>query len=303
MQILLPSIVGNLVDNFPELNVSVYPGQIPETSQLADTTFFAPSYQPGIDTVSLLASMPKLEVIQILTAGVDRIRNHVPPGVTLCNARGVHDASTAELAIALTLASLRGLATFARAQRERRWQPQEFPSLADRRVLLVGYGSIGAAIERRLAPFEVAVTRVAKTPRFDPPVHSLDELPRLLPLAEVVILIVPLTAETTSLMDADHLRLLPDGATLVNVARGPVIDTNALVTELQSGRINAALDVVNPEPLPADHPLWTLENCLLTPHVGGASTALYPRVQALVARNIHQYSHGLPLINVITGEY
>jgi phosphoglycerate dehydrogenase-like enzyme len=168
-------------------------------------------------------------------------------------------------------------------------------------VLLVGYGAIGEAIEARLRPFEVEVVRVARRGRDG--VHPIAELPRLLPDADVVILIVPLTAETRGLVDADFLARMKDGALLVNVARGPVVDTDALLAELTSGRLSAAVDVTDPEPLPADHPLWDAPNLLVSPHVGGASSAMWPRAHRLVRDQLHRFADGEPLANVMEGEY
>ncbi len=182
----------------------------------------------------------------------------------LCNARGVHEASTAELALALTLASLRGIPGFVRAQQQERWQGDFHPALADRSVLIVGYGAIGSAIEDRLTPFELTrVARVARSARTTArgPVHQLAELPALLPEADVVILSTPLNETTRHLVDAEFLARMKDGALLVNVARGPVVDTKALLAELESGRITAALDVTDPEPLPQGHPLWHAPGC------------------------------------------
>jgi phosphoglycerate dehydrogenase-like enzyme len=213
----------------------------------------------------------------------------------------VHDTSTAELALALALASGRHLDEFARLQTTGTWQPRFGTALADRRVLILGYGHIGAAIEARLAGFEVAsVTRVARRARTGPPqVHPIEDLPALLPEADVVFVIAPHTPETEGLVGAAELAALPDGALLVNVARGKLVDTDALVAETGSGRLHAALDVTEPEPLPADHPLWRVPQVLVSPHVGGASTAFWPRADRLVAAQLRRFAAGEPLENVI----
>jgi phosphoglycerate dehydrogenase-like enzyme len=226
----------------------------------------------------------------------------VPDGVTLCNAAGVHDASTAELAVALILASGRHLDDFARMQPAGRWEPIHGLALADLRVLIVGYGNIGSAIERRLSGFEVAsITRVARRARSgDAPVHAIDNLDTLLPDADVVILIAPHTEETEGLFSADRLALLPDGALLVNVARGPLVDTGALLAETASGRLRAALDVTDPEPLPSDHPLWRTPGVLIVPHVGGASSAFFPRADRLIAAQLRRFASGEELENIVT---
>ncbi|MFI9719467.1 2-hydroxyacid dehydrogenase [Streptomyces sp. NPDC052396] len=252
-----------------------------------------------------LPEMRGVRVVQALTAGVDHLLAALPllpPGALLCNARGLHDASTAELALALTLASLRDIPGFSRAQQAGEWRPGFQPALADKSVLIVGYGSIGSAIEDRLAPFECArVARVARSPRTTSrgPVHPVTDLPRLLPEADVVILVAPLTEQTRGLMGAGNLARMKDGALLVNVARGPVVDTEALLAELRTGRLRAALDVTDPEPLPADHPLWTAPGVLITPHVGGASSAFTPRARALLRGQLARFVLDEPLLNVV----
>ncbi|MFF7332631.1 NAD(P)-dependent oxidoreductase [Streptomyces sp. NPDC008150] len=252
-----------------------------------------------------LARLRNVEVVQTLTAGIDDVLpavSSLPPGVRLCNARGVHEASTAELALTLTLASLRGVPGFVRQQQRQHWQGDFHPALADRRVLIVGYGSIGAAIEDRLVPFEVAgVDRVARSARTTErgPVHPVAQLPALLPEADVVILSTPLSDATRHLVDAEFLARMKDGALLVNVARGAVVDTEALVAELATGRITAAVDVTDPEPLPAGHPLWSAPGVLISPHVGGPTSAFLPRAKRLLADQLNRYTRGEPLRNVI----
>ncbi len=270
---------------------------------MAKTTFFVPDYMSGRAGVANLAKMPALEVVQILSAGVDNVRDAIPNGVTLCNAKGVHDAATAEMAVTLTLASLRGLGRFRDLQREARWDNQSFSSLADRNVLVIGYGSIGAAIEQRLNGFEAQITRVARVGRVTPVVYGFDELDELIPKADIIILIVPLTQQTKGMVNEHFLERMHDGALLVNVARGAVVDTQALIRTLATGRIAAALDVTDPEPLPSTSPLWQMENCLITPHVGGDTDAFHRRAEQLLTRNIDRYTKGLPLLNVINGEY
>jgi len=221
--------------------------------------------------------------------------------VTLCNAAGLHDTSTAELAIALALASGRHLDDFARNQTAGAWRFEWGRALADQRVLIIGYGHIGQAIERRLDGFEVAsVTRVARHARTGPPeVRPIDELHRLLPQADVTFLIAPHTPQTEGMIGAAELALLPDGALLVNVARGKLVDTDALVAALETGRIRAALDVTDPEPLPPDHPLWRQPGALISPHVGGASSAFFPRADRLIAAQLNRFTAGQPLENVV----
>ncbi|MGW1693673.1 2-hydroxyacid dehydrogenase [Streptomyces sp. NPDC002399] len=272
----------------------------------ADCAFYVVPYMKGSEiAVRPLADMTRVRVVQTLTAGIDHVEpglGLLPAGVRLCNAKGVHEASTAELALALILASLRGFPGFVHGQAKEEWRAGFYPALADKSVLIVGYGSIGAAIEDRLAPFECArVARVARSARATArgPVHALDDLPALLPEADVVVLSTPLNPSTQGLVGAEFLAAMPGGALLVNVARGGVVDTGALLLELGSGRLRAALDVTDPEPLPAGHPLWHAPNVLITPHVGGSSSAFLPRAKRLVAGQLNRFASGEPVRNVV----
>lgn len=244
-----------------------------------------------------LAEVPNLRYVLLPSAGFEHALPLIPSGVTLCNGRGVHSTGTAELALALMLASQRGLADAIDAQHEGRWFAPELPSLADRRVLVVGAGSLAQAILERLRPFEVEITQVARTARDG--VHGIGELPALLADADVVVLAVPYTEQTHHLLNATTLAALPDGALVVNVARGRVVDTVALLAELQSGRLRAALDVTDPEPLPRDHPLWHAPGTIITAHQGGNSDATYPRVAALLRRQLAHLLAGEPPENVV----
>jgi phosphoglycerate dehydrogenase-like enzyme len=282
------------------------PGDVPDgvvidtwpSERLAEIEFYVPDYVFAVEPYAAMAQMPALMVVQLLTAGIEHAEPYVPPGVTLCNARGVHDTSTAELAVALTLAAITGLGDYARAQLTGEWRHGFRDALADRTVLIVGYGAIGAAVERRLVGFEVTVVRVARSAR--PGVSPFTELPALLPQADVVILTLPLTSETRGMVGKDFLAALPDRSVLVNVARGPIVDTEALVAEVRAGRLRAALDVTDPEPLPAAHPLWRAPGVLISPHVGGASSAFLPRARRLIRDQLRRYAAGEPLANVIS---
>jgi phosphoglycerate dehydrogenase-like enzyme len=269
---------------------------------LDEVEFYVPSYMGGGDVFDVIRDMPALKVVQLQTAGYEHAQSRLADGVTLCNARGVHDASTAELAVGLILASYRNLPRAVRDQERQVW-PGSYDevddSLADRTVLILGYGAIGEALERRLTGFECDVIRVARRAREG--VHSTSELPELLPRADVVVLLTPATPETKRMVDAKFLASMKDGALLVNVARGVVVDTDALLTELGTRRIRAALDVTDPEPLPTGHPLWSAPNVLINPHRGGASTAFAPRVARLVRAQLERYASGEPLINVVAG--
>lgn len=285
----------------PGLVADVYDGDGRPPDGIDEVELYVLPYMAGIAPARLMASMPSLKVAQTLTAGVDDIRPLVPQGATLCNARGVHDASTAELAVTLVLASLRGIPEFVRSAQRGEWDGRRRDSLADRTVLIVGYGSVGQAVERRLAGFECDVRRVARHARDG--VEPFEALPALLPDADVVILLVPMTDETRGLADAGFLARMRDGALLVNVSRGPVVDTGALLAEVTSGRLRAALDVTDPEPLPPDHPLWACPNVLVSPHVGGNSTAFLPRARRMVAEQLRRYAADEPLLNVVGPSY
>ncbi|MET9957217.1 2-hydroxyacid dehydrogenase [Streptomyces sp. NPDC006339] len=272
----------------------------------ARCAFYVVPYMKGEEIACRpLAAMTSVRAVQTLSAGIDHVTpglGSLRPGVRLCNARGVHEASTAELTLALILASLRGIPGFVRGQDAEEWRAGFYPALADKSVLIVGYGSIGAAIEDRLVPFECArVVRVARSARATErgPVHALSELPALLPEADVVVLSTPLTAETRHLADAGFLARMRDGALLVNVARGPVVDTAALLKEVEGGRITAALDVTDPEPLPAGHPLWHAPGVLVSPHVGGSTSAFMPRAKRLLAAQLNRFAAGEELANVV----
>jgi phosphoglycerate dehydrogenase-like enzyme len=295
-----PAIAG-LVAELPGVTVQVYEGGDEHPADVEAVEFYVPPFPPTPQSADIVAKMTGLRVVQMLTAGVDAVRGVVPEGVTLCNARGAHNASTAEWVVGAIVACQRDFPAFAVAQRDRRWDWRFTDSLADKSVLIVGYGSIGASIESRLSGFEANVVRVARSARDG--VHSVSELPELLPLADIVILIVPSTDETTGMADAEFLAQMKDGALLVNAARGPVVDTAALLAELEAGRLRAALDVTDPEPLPEDHPLWVTPGAFITPHVGGSTPASAIRAAALVRDQLTRFAKGEQLHNVITGEY
>ncbi|WP_199819757.1 2-hydroxyacid dehydrogenase [Streptomyces sp. NRRL S-118] len=299
------------IDGLPDpadsgLTYRLWDGEPDFPADPADCVFYVVPYmKPTSVAVRPFAGMTSLRVVQTLTAGMDHVTpgiGSLRPGVVLCNAKGVHEASTAELTLALILASLRGIPGFVRGQEREEWRSGFYPALADKSVLIVGYGSIGAAIEDRLAPFECArVVRVARSARATErgPVHALAELPALLPHADVVVLSTPLTPDTRHLADAGFLSRMKDGALLVNVSRGPVVDTEALITEAGKGRITAALDVTDPEPLPAGHPLWHTPGVLISPHVGGSSSAFLPRARRLLAGQLSRFVRGEPMRNLV----
>jgi phosphoglycerate dehydrogenase-like enzyme len=252
---------------------------------------------------SAIERLDQLSVVQTLSAGVDWIVDAVPAGVTLCNASGVHDVPVSEWTLAAILAMQRELPAQLSWQQAATWHRPETDTddLEGSTVLILGYGSIGRAVEARLRPFGVEVTRVARTPREG--VFALADLPALLPQADIVVVLLPLTSETRGLVDSRFLARMRDSALLVNAARGAIVDTAALLTELQRGRLRAALDVTDPEPLPDGHPLWSAPGLLLTPHTAGSSRRHPLRAWRFVADQIGRYLRGGPLLNVVVNGY
>ncbi|MFC4060760.1 2-hydroxyacid dehydrogenase [Planomonospora corallina] len=302
MKIWVPSeAAADVLSDLPDVECVVYDGSGPVPEGVDKVEVWVPPLVSVAGIPDLLARMSSLRLLQTVTAGVEPYRPHLPDGVTLCNARGVHDAGTAEWAVGAMIAVLREFPGFVRAQERGEWAYRHTGVLADSTVLIVGYGSIGEALERRLAAFEVDVVRVARSAREG--VHGQDELPELLPRADVVVLLVPATPDTAGMADAAFLGAMKDGAVLVNAARGGVVDTGALVAELEKGRIRAALDVSDPEPLPPGHPLWSAPGVFLTPHVAGSTPASQRRTLRLLRSQLLRYLAGEPLKNVITGSY
>ncbi|WP_219501076.1 2-hydroxyacid dehydrogenase [Nonomuraea ceibae] len=293
--------VAEVLSDLPGVACSVYDGTGPEPDGIEDVEVWIPPLVTVPDVPGTLARMRSLRLVQTVTAGVDAYRPHLPEGAVLCNARGVHDAGTAEWAVGAMIAVLREFPGFTDAQRRGEWTYRHTGALADSTVLIVGYGSIGQALERRLDGFEVEVVRVARSAREG--VHGMAELPALLPGADVVVLLVPATPDTAGMADAAFLSRMKDGAVLVNAARGGVVDTDALLAELKSGRLRAALDVTAPEPLPAGHPLWSAPGVFITPHVAGSTPASDRRMLRLIRAQLTRYLAGEPLDNVITDAY
>ena len=242
--------------------------------------------------------MPNLRWVQLSSAGYEHIIDQLDESLGLCNAAGVHDAGTSELGVGLALAALRRIDTYAVDRTHRRFAPTYSDSLADKRILIVGYGHIGSAVERRLAGFEVAsVTRVARTARYDPEVHAVADLPKLVGDADVIFLCLPGSDQTRHIVDADLMSRMGDGTLIVNIGRGVLLDLDALLAE--NGRIRAAVDVTDPEPLPRDHPLWDADFVTWTPHVGGQCTAFEPRYDALIRRQLDRLVNDQPLLNIV----
>ena len=295
---LVPWADPQVGDAEARLRIDVYDGTTEPPDDLDDVAFYTLPYARE-DAARLIGRMPRLRVVQTLNAGYEELLELLPDDVTLCNGRGLHDASTAEHALALILAAQRDLPRWIREQDARRWVRDHTRSLADARVVIVGYGSIGAALDLRLRACEAEVVPVARRARPAKGVRGVAELPELLPDADVVVLIVPGGATSEGLIGERELALLPDDALVVNVGRGPVLDTRALVAETTTGRLRAALDVVDPEPLPADHPLWTCPGVVITPHVGGGSATFYPRAKRFVAEQLDRFARAAPLCNVV----
>jgi|GEM_PF-29198 len=342
------AIPDSLLTSFPPAAEMV---RLPSDIQPGDTTtyevdFWVPPFYRSV-AERVFAQLRGVKVVQSLMAGIDWLQ-WLPPGITLCDGRTIHNISTSEWVVAAVLAQMKRLPHYRDRQAQHYWdgqvawaggskdtakdgteksavrpKPPQFLVLGDdlhgKRVLIVGYGAIGEAIEHRLAPFGVEITRVARSARGPGyargsgsahgsgsarsattlPVHAVTELDALLPHADIAILILPMTPETRGLIDARRIALLPPGALLVNAARGPVVDTDALVAALEANKISAAVDVTNPEPLPPDHPLWRAPNCLITPHVAASTTGMLPRSFAFAATQVERYINGQPLENIV----
>jgi phosphoglycerate dehydrogenase-like enzyme len=266
-------------------------------TDMHDITFFVPPYMGGRKALLPILRMPNLQVVQLPYAGYESALEFARPGLTICNARGVHDDSTAELAVGLTIASLRGFPEFARHQFRGEWVRSFHKSLSDCRVGIVGFGSVGQRIKENLSGFAVEVIAFTRSGANDS--KKMSELDAELPHLDVVILAMPLNDESRGLFGAGKLALMKEGALLVNVARGPIVDTDALVAELNSGRILAALDVTDPEPLPDGHPLWKAKGLLISPHIGGDSTAFEPRFRKLLQEQLLRLAAGEMLANIV----
>ncbi len=260
--------------------------------------------EPALDAIQHLNGV---RVVQTLSAGVDRIVGRLPGDVTLCDASGVHDVGVAEWVVAAILAVLRRFPAFVEAQGRGRWLEEDDresvrgDELHGKRVLVLGFGSIGRAVADRLRPFGVEVVGVARRPRAG--VRSIDDLPGLLPTADIVVVLLPLTPETRGFVNADVIRRMKPNALLVNAGRGALVDTDALLEALRARRIRAALDVTDPEPLPDGHPLWSAPNVFITPHIAGDVSGERARAWALVAEQVRRVERGEPLRNVVEEGY
>ena len=299
MTFLLPSADGvadEVARRLPRAAIVRYEDN--DDSGLGEVEFYCMPYMGDDVSVALIARMPRLRVVQSLSSGVDNVLDYVPDRVTLCNGSGLHhEEGTAELAVSLILASLRQIPVFVRQQTRRSWHHLRTDSLEGKKVLLVGYGHIGRGIEQRLLPFGAQVTRASRTARDD--VAPLAQLPRLAAGADILVVCIALTPLTRGLISGEVLAALPDGALVVNVARGPLVDAAALRGHLTQGRLRAALDVTDIEPLPADRPEWTLPNVLITPHIGGDTFVFARRAPGFVADQAERHCAGRPLANIV----
>ena len=284
--------------NVPTSFKRLSPANTPiDGGDFSKVTFYVPWYMGGKPALELTKQMPNLRILQVPNAGYDDAIEYLRPGMTLCNGKSIHNDSTAELAVGLTIASLRGFPDFIRNQDKSDWVSGTFKSINDRKIGIVGFGSIGTTIAKMLAGFAVEVVGFTQSGRDN--TIAISDLDKHLPSLDVVILILPLTKESKHLFDARRLALMKDGALLVNVARGGVVATDALVKELNSGRITAALDVTDPEPLPKDHPLWKAKGVLISPHVGGNTTAFERRARSLIESQLNLLANNKTLNNII----
>jgi phosphoglycerate dehydrogenase-like enzyme len=280
----------------PGVELQLVPKDGPLPAEFFEAEFLVPPYRSR-RVLEALPKMSRLRVIQANSSGVEWLLPHVPAGVTVCNAKGTRDVVVSEWVVAAILAMTKDLAHWHRQQEAGAWEPALLNELSGSRVLIVGYGSIGRAVEGRLAPFDVSVERIASRAR--PGVHGVDRLAERLPLADVVILLLPSSPATDGIFDKAMLERMKPDALLVNAGRGTAVDTDALVDAVGKGRIRAALDVTDPEPLPADHPLWSLPGVLLTPHLAGDSEGAERRVYRLAGEQVERYMRGEPLVNVV----
>jgi phosphoglycerate dehydrogenase-like enzyme len=253
------------------------------------------------ECAKLLSSVPGIRHVLIHSAGVDQWIGRLPHNIALVNGRGAHGRATAEWAVTCLLAVRRGLPGFVADQQKRRWAPRLTPGLVGAHVLIIGAGDVGHHIKRRLQAFDAEVTMIGRVERAG--VRSVASLDELLPFADAVVLSLPLTPQSRRLVDAHFLAALPDGAVVVNAARGQIIDTVALLAELTAGRLYAALDVTDPDPLPPDHPLWNAPNVLLTPHIGGHTDGTEHRAWSVMRGQLNQIASGTVPSNLVTSDY
>jgi phosphoglycerate dehydrogenase-like enzyme len=302
LTVLVPHEQGvALLSEVPGVTAVPYDPEADLPAEAAQAKVLVPPFLATGEAVALTERLPELRLVQLLTAGAEAWVGKLPDGVALSDCRGAHGGATAEWVVSVLLAVYRHLPRFVHAQAEARWDYHQTEELDGKRVLIVGAGDVAENTVRRLAPFGVETTLVGRRARDG--VHGIDEVLDLLPDYDACVVIVPLTDDTRGLIDAAFLAAMPDGAVLVNGARGPVADTDALTAELTSGRLRAAVDVTEPEPLPADHPLWTAPGLLLTPHVGGSVPGGMRRAYGVAAEQIAAFARGEQPPNLVENGY
>jgi len=302
MDVLVPHAAGiAALADVPGVRAIRYRPEAPLPAEAEGAEVLVAPFNATDELVEALGRMRALRLVQLLTAGAETWIGRLPDGVALSDGRGAHGGATAEWIVAALLAVYRHLPRFTAAQADERWDYHTTEELAAKRVLIVGAGDVAEQTVARLAPFEVTTTLVGRRARDG--VHPVDEVAALLPHHDACVVVVPLTDATRGLVDAAFLAAMPDGSVLVNAARGPVVDTDALVAELTTGRLRAALDVTDPEPLPAGHPLWSAPGLLLTPHVGGSVPLAVDRAFRIAAEQIRQFAGGNTPSNLVKDGY
>ena len=292
-----PEVTADI--NVDGVIASVWPDfpQSPAAVDCESAQFAVPPYMGDKRGLVAFETMPNLQICQLLTIGFEDVLAVLPESVTVCNAKGVHEESTAELAIALILAGVKGFPGDLSRASTGQWHHHRRGTLSGANVVILGAGGVAQAIFTRLAPFGSRVTMFARSHRGN--VKPMSQLGEHLAKADVLIIALPLNDETVGLVDEQMLCQLPDGAMVVNVARGPVMQTAAVIAQAQDGRLDFALDVVDPEPLPPGHPLWQMPNVIITPHVGGNTDAFPIRARRLVREQLQSWVMGAPLVNVV----
>lgn len=302
MKVLVPHEEGMAaLRHLPGVEPVRYDPALPIPSSASGAEVLVPPFLAGHEVTSILDQLPELRLVQLLSAGAETWVGRVPEGVALSDCRGAHGGATAEWVLTALLAVYRHVPRFVSAQAEGRWDHRPTEELAGKHVLVVGAGDVAEETVKRLHALEASTTLVARTAR--PGVHGIEEVHQLLPDHDAVVLVVPMTSATRHLCDQAFLAAMPDGAVLVNAARGPVVDTDALIAELDSGRLRAVLDVTDPEPLPEGHPLWSAPGLLITPHVGGSVPQALPRAYRVAAEQIACWARGEQPPNLVIGEY
>ncbi len=302
MDVLVPHAAGiAALADVPGVRAIRYRPEAPLPAEAEGAEVLVAPFNATDGLVEALGRMRALRLVQLLTAGAETWIGRLPDGVALSDGRGAHGGATAEWIVAALLAVYRHLPRFTAAQADERWDYHTTEELAAKRVLIVGAGDVAEQTVARLAPFEVTTTLVGRRARDG--VHPVDEVAELLPHHDACVVVVPLTDATRGLVDAAFLAAMPDGSVLVNAARGPVVDTDALLAELTAGRLRAALDVTDPEPLPAGHPLWSAPGLLLTPHVGGSVPLAVDRAFRIAAEQIRQFAGGNTPSNLVKDGY